>query len=113
LRIVVEHVEDCYATLGVVHALYKPLPGEFKDYIAFPKPNGYRSLHTTVITKDAGIVEIQIRTEEMHKNAQFGIASHMSYKQLGREAPKSAYSYLSFSWIRGLIPSLMRVSKPV
>ncbi|OYV28031.1 MAG: hypothetical protein B7W98_00415 [Parcubacteria group bacterium 20-58-5] len=118
LRIVVPTIEDCYAALGVVHALYKPLPGEFKDYIAFPKPNGYRSLHTTVVTHDAGIVEIQIRTEEMHRDAQFGIASHMTYKQLGKgieklgkEEQKSRFSSLSFSWVRSLIPSLMRVSK--
>jgi GTP pyrophosphokinase len=94
------------------------LPGEFKDYIAFPKPNGYQSLHTTVVTPEAGIVEIQIRTEEMHRRAQFGIASHMSYKQLGKgvekldtEVQKSRFSSLSFSWIRSLIPSLMKVSK--
>ncbi len=118
LRFVVPTIEDCYATLGVVHALYKPLPGEFKDYIAFPKPNGYQSLHTTVVTPEAGIVEIQIRTEEMHKRAQFGIASHMSYKQLGKgieklgkNAQKSRFASLSFSWIRSLIPSLMKVAK--
>lgn len=117
LRIVVPNIEDCYSTLGSVHALFKPLPGEFKDYIAFPKPNGYQSLHTTVMTPDAGIVEVQIRTEEMHRNAQFGIASHMSYKQLGKgieklgkDAQKSRFSSLSFSW-RSLIPSLMKVSK--
>lgn len=112
LRVIVASLADCYAALGVIHALYKPLPGEFKDYIAFEKPNGYQSLHTTVLTKEAGIVEIQIRTEQMHTNAQYGIASHMSYKQLGKEATKGAYSYLSFAWVRGLIPSLMRVSKP-
>ncbi len=118
LRIVVPSIEDCYTTLGTVHALYKPLPGEFKDYIAFPKPNGYQSLHTTVVTSGAGIVEIQIRTEEMHRDAQFGIASHMSYKQLGKsmdklseEAQKSRFSSLSFSWVRSLIPSLMQVKK--
>jgi len=117
LRIIVPTIEDCYATLGTVHSLYRPLPGEFKDYIAFPKPNGYQSLHTTVVTPIAGIVEIQIRTEEMHRRAQFGIASHMSYKQLGKgienldkEAQKSRFSALSFSW-RSLIPSLMKVSK--
>lgn len=117
LRIIVPTIEDCYTTLGAVHALYKPLPGEFKDYIAFPKPNGYQSLHTTVVTPDAGIVEIQIRTEEMHRHAMFGIASHMSYKQLGKgierldkETQKSRFSSLSFSW-RSLIPSLMRVKK--
>ncbi len=118
LRIVVPTVEDCYTTLGTVHALYKPLPGEFKDYIAFPKPNGYQSLHTTVVTPEAGIVEIQIRTEEMHRRAQFGIASHMTYKQLGKgveklgkEVQKSRFSAISFSWIRSLIPSLMKVSR--
>lgn len=119
LRIIVSSVDNCYAALGVIHSLYKPLPGEFKDYIAFPKPNGYQSLHTTVFTKDAGIVEIQIRTEEMHRNAQFGIASHMSYKQLGKglenldkQEQRSRFSSLSLSWIRGLIPSLMGVAKP-
>ncbi len=118
LRIIVQTIEDCYSTFGVVHALYKPFPGEFKDYIAFPKPNGYQSLHTTVVTPDAGIVEIQIRTEEMHKSAQFGIASHMSYKQLGKEienldknVQKNRFSSLSFAWVRSLIPSLMRFSK--
>ncbi len=118
LRIIVPTMEDCYTTLGIVHALYRPLPGEFKDYIAFPKPNGYQSLHTTVVTPSAGIVEIQIRTEEMHRRAQFGIASHMSYKQLGKEiekldkgAQKSRFSSLSFSWVRSLIPTLMNISK--
>lgn len=118
LRVVVPTIDDCYTALGVIHALWKPLPGEFKDYIAFPKPNGYQSLHTTVLTKEAGIVEIQIRTEEMHKRAQFGIASHMSYKQLGKEiaklpdsAQKSSFARLSFGWVRGLIPSLLKVEK--
>ena len=118
LRIIVPKIEDCYTTLGAVHALYHPLPGEFKDYIAFPKPNGYQSLHTTVVTPEAGIVEIQIRTEEMHRLAQFGIASHMSYKQLGKgieklgkETQKSRFSSLSFSWVRSLIPSLMKISE--
>ncbi|MCX6786662.1 MAG: HD domain-containing protein [Candidatus Kaiserbacteria bacterium] len=117
LRIIVPEIEDCYTTLGVVHAMYRPLPGEFKDYIAFPKPNGYQSLHTTVVTPEAGIVEIQIRTEEMHRRAQFGIASHMSYKQLGKgieklgkDVQKNRFSSLSFSWVRSLIPSLMKVS---
>ncbi len=118
LRIIVPKIEDCYAALGIVHALYRPLPGEFKDYIAFPKPNGYQSLHTTVVTPEAGIVEIQIRTEEMHRSAQFGIASHMSYKQLGKDVEKlekdmqkSRFSSLSFAWVRSLIPSLLKVSE--
>ncbi|MDP1707374.1 MAG: HD domain-containing protein [bacterium] len=118
LRIVVPTIEDCYITLGLVHSLYRPLPGEFKDYIAFPKPNGYQSLHTTVVTPEAGIVEIQIRTEEMHRRAMFGIASHMSYKQLGKDiekldkdVQKNRFSSLSFTWVRSLVPSLMKFSK--
>ncbi len=118
LRIIVPTIEDCYTTLGSVHALYKPLPGEFKDYIAFPKPNGYQSLHTTVLTPAAGVVEIQIRTEEMQRHAQFGIASHMSYKQLGKDierldkdTQRSRFSALSFTWIRSLIPSLLKFTK--
>jgi GTP diphosphokinase / guanosine-3',5'-bis(diphosphate) 3'-diphosphatase len=118
LRIIVDKIDDCYTALGIVHSLYKPLPGEFKDYIAFPKPNGYQSLHTIVVTPKAGIVEIQIRTEEMHRHAQFGIASHISYKQLGKEiekldkeTQKSMFSSLSFAWFRSIIPSLMKFSK--
>lgn len=118
LRIIVPTIEDCYSTLGTVHALYKPLPGKFKDYIAFPKPNGYQSLHTTVVTPKAGIVEIQIRTDDMHRAAQFGIASHVTYKQLGKDVEKleketqrSRFTSLSLSWIRWLIPSLMRVTE--
>ena len=118
LRIIVTKIEDCYTALGAVHALYKPIPGQFKDYISFPKPNGYQSLHTTVVTPEAGIVEIQIRTEEMHRDAQFGIASHMSYKQLGKnvdklskDVQKSRFSSLSLSWVRSMIPSLMSFSR--
>ncbi len=111
LRVIVPTLEDCYPVLGAIHALWKPLPGEFKDYIAFPKPNGYQSLHTTVVTKDAGIVEIQVRTEEMHRHAQYGIASHMSYKTLGKDAPKHSSERFSLAWIRGLIPSLLNLSK--
>lgn len=111
LRLIVKSVDDCYAALGIIHSLWKPVPGEFKDYIAFPKPNGYQSLHTTLLTPEAGIVEVQVRTEAMHRAAQFGIASHMSYKALGKEASKSAYSRLSFSWVRDLIPSLLNFSK--
>jgi guanosine-3',5'-bis(diphosphate) 3'-pyrophosphohydrolase len=113
LRLVVPTIDDCYATLGVVHSLWKPLPGEFKDYIAFPKPNGYQSLHTTVITSDAGIVEIQIRTTDMHHKAQYGIASHMSYKQLGKTASKNAFERLSIPWIRDLVPALLHLPKRV
>jgi len=111
LRVVVKSVDDCYAVLGVIHSLWKPMPGEFKDYIAFPKPNGYQSLHTTVLTSEAGIVEVQVRTEDMHQRAQFGIASHMSYKQLGKAAEKGAFRKVSFGWVRDLMPTLLQFSR--
>ena len=112
LRVVVPTIDDCYTALGVIHAQWKPLPGEFKDYISFPKPNGYQSLHTTVITAEAGIVEMQVRTQDMHQRAQFGIASHMSYKELGKAAPKAAFKRLSFPWVRDLIPTLLNFKRP-
>lgn len=110
LRIIVKDLNECYRALGIVHNLYKPMPGKIKDYIAFDKPNGYQSLHTTVITGTAGIVEIQIRTEEMHHNAQYGIASHISYKQLGK-ANAQTFKSLSGPWMRELIPSLLSLSQ--
>jgi len=118
LRVIVTSIDDCYQVLGAVHAAWKPLPGEFKDYIAFPKPNGYQSLHTTVLTGEAGVVEIQIRTDEMHQRAQFGIASHMSYKHLGKKVEekragtqKRAFEKVSMHWVRDLIPGLLNFSK--
>src|SRR3989344_5953300 len=81
IRIIVKNVEDCYRALGAIHATWRPLPGRIKDYIAFPKPNGYRSLHTTVFTGDGGVVEIQIRTEDMHKESEYGAALHSAYKE--------------------------------
>lgn len=81
LRIIVSDIEECYRVLGVVHGLWKPLPGRIKDYIATPKPNGYKSLHTTIFTGTGGVVEIQIRTQAMHAQAEYGIASHFTYKE--------------------------------
>lgn len=80
LRIFTENVADCYKALGIIHSKWRPLPGRIKDYIAVPKPNGYRSIHTTVFTGDGAIVEVQIRTQEMHRQSEYGIASHLAYK---------------------------------
>lgn len=101
IRVIVDSVEECYQVLGIIHEIWRPMPGRIKDYIAFPKPNGYRSLHTTVITPYGRIVEIQIRTAEMHQHAEFGIASHLIYKTIsrGERAPTQ-----NESWFRSLLP---------
>jgi GTP pyrophosphokinase len=102
LRVIVPTVADCYTALGVVHKKWRPVPGKIKDYIAFPKPNGYQSIHTTVYTGDGGALEIQIRTEAMHREAQFGIASHLTYKEVQGyvDAPRGG----GLQWIRQFIP---------
>lgn len=104
MRVVVHSVEDCYRTLGIIHELWRPLPQRVKDYIAFPKPNGYKSLHTTVTTQNGVILELQIRTQQMHQEAEFGVASHVFYKQpeVSDVRPERTSMFSS------LIPSLFR-----
>ena len=89
VRVVVNDVEDCYTALGMLHQKWKPLHGRIKDYIAQPKPNGYQSLHTTVFSDDGKIVEFQIRTTEMHELAEYGIAAHWRYKEIGKHNIKN------------------------
>ncbi|MEK7784193.1 MAG: TGS domain-containing protein, partial [Chloroflexota bacterium] len=100
LRIVVDTVEECYRVLGLVHSMWNPLPGRIKDYIAVPKPNGYRSIHTTIFTGLGGVAEIQIRTKEMHTEADYGIAAHFAYKESRNK--KSQYDKSKFKWIEEL-----------
>ena len=94
MRLIVEKTEDCYRALGIIHASWRPLPGRIKDFIAFPKLNGYKSLHTTVFTGDGDLVEIQIRTEEMDKEAEYGIAAHSLYKG-GEKNKKQMLSWIN------------------
>jgi GTP pyrophosphokinase len=95
LRLIVPTVADCYGALGILHGMFRPMPGRIKDYIANPKPNGYQSLHTTVFTDDGEIVEFQIRTKEMHEQAEFGIAAHWRYKQSGSKIKNQHIKWLN------------------
>lgn len=104
VRVIVDTIEDCYNVLGIIHDMFQPLPGRFKDYISMPKPNMYQSLHTTVITKAGVPFEVQIRTWEMHHTAEYGIAAHWKYK-LGMSAKESDNSPLDdrLAWIRQML----------
>lgn len=102
LRVIFPTVADCYAALGVIHAHWRPVPGKIKDYIAFPKPNGYQSIHTTVYTGDGGALEIQLRTESMHREALYGIASHLTYKENQEGLDNGARGGLA--WVRQFFP---------
>jgi GTP pyrophosphokinase len=101
MRVIVGSVKDCYGAIGVIHSLWKPLPGRFKDFVAMPKANMYQALHTTVIGPEGKPLEIQIRTEEMHKLAEYGIAAHVAYKEGGGGDPKRE----KMTWLRQLVES--------
>jgi len=107
VRIIVNTVPECYTVLGVIHSLFRPVPGKFKDYISLPKPNLYQSLHTTVVVDKGKLVEFQIRTWEMHERAEKGIASHWAYKE--GKTPSDAGVY---SWLRELVESIQGSTNP-
>jgi len=102
VRIIVSNVEECYSALGIIHKLWRPMPGKIKDYIALPKPNGYQSLHTTVFCVDAQPTEFQIRTESMHREAEYGIAAHWFWDEAGKPKSGTKVSGQKFSWVRQL-----------
>ena len=102
LRVLVDSADTCYRTLGVVHAIYRPMPGRFKDYIAIPRVNGYQSLHTTLFGPNGVPIEVQIRTDDMHSVAESGIAAHWKYKS-GGESTDSAQQERARAWISHLM----------
>lgn len=106
LRVIFPSVADCYTALGIIHGHWRPVPGKIKDYIAFPKPNGYQSIHTTVYTGDGGALEMQLRTEEQHREALYGIASHLTYKEMqsGNKEGKRG----GLEWVRQFIPLIRK-----
>ena len=98
MRVIVDSVKDCYGAIGVIHSLWKPLPGRFKDWVAMPKFNMYQALHTTVIGPEGRPLEIQIRTMEMHRTAEFGVAAHWIYKEDGSKPVEE-----KVEWLRHLL----------
>ena len=108
MRVITQSVQDCYAVLGIVHNVWRPVPGRIKDFIAMPRPNFYQSLHTSVITEDGTPFELQIRTEEMHRMAEEGIAAHWKYK----DGPVSAQDEQRLAWLRQVVEWQRDVSDP-
>jgi guanosine-3',5'-bis(diphosphate) 3'-pyrophosphohydrolase len=108
MRVITRSLQDCYAVLGIIHNLWRPVPGRIKDFIAMPRPNFYQSLHTSVITEDGTPFEIQIRTEDMHKMAEEGIAAHWKYK----DGPVSAQDEQRLAWLRQVVEWQRDVSDP-
>ena len=103
MRVIVDSVKDCYGTIGVIHSIWKPLPGRFKDFVAMPKGNMYQALHTTVIGPEGKPLEIQIRTAEMHELAEYGVATHVAYKEDGGRAGKGDPQREKMTWLRQLV----------
>ena len=108
LRIIVPTIGDCYKVLGLIHSVWRPLPGRIKDYIALPKPNNYRGIHTTIFTGDGGILEVQIRTEEMHRKTEYGM--HFEYKETIAN-PKP--NFASIAWVKQFFPSFILGNKEI
>ena len=107
IRIVVPTLSDCYRALGIIHNIWRPIPGRVKDYIAAPKPNGYRTIHTTIITPHKLIIEVQIRSEEMQQESKFGVAAHFLYK----DPKKNPEKLSAMAWAWRFIPSLMKTAR--
>jgi GTP pyrophosphokinase len=117
MRVIVDSVKDCYGTVGAIHSLWKPLPGRFKDFVAMPKFNMYQSLHTTVIGPEGRPLEIQIRTQEMHEMAEFGVAAHWMYKELSgpakaREESPGPAGEAKLKWLRSMLDWQKELSDP-